>query len=476
MTTETPLIERLLKVKSPRDCLDWKDGYYVASCQVSHDDVPALLEIAAKWSESEWMPETNDDTVSQEVCELLPVTAWRALGDLQATDTVQPLLEMLEKIDGFDDWSHDELPELFGKFGEPAIEPLRTAAQNADKPPHVRTLAVTGLRYVAELHPSLRGRIVGLLTELMSNARDGQLSFNTALMAELLDLKAVEAAEAIERAFARNLVDVCWAGPWETVREELGVPGLGLPMPEDPCNSLTEWRASLASGELGKRLGLSSDDLDDDSGAAYRDHILATFEESSEAREFADRHGQLQWAASLLYFGEFQHGINPQELTLEDVREYILDYMPRKVTTEPKNAAKIINELLLFWQFMARSEQHPAANGIVAWLQEPGMVKRLQKDLADTSKFGMAKSFFHQGLQAGYDMATPEGINAFREEFNNQLELNRQLALPVLPELLEPEFSQLQLKPFTSSKRIGRNDPCTCGSGKKYKKCCGRMV
>ena len=22
--------------------------------------------------------------------------------------------------------------------------------------------------------------------------------------------------------------------------------------------------------------------------------------------------------------------------------------------------------------------------------------------------------------------------------------------------------------------RVGRNDPCTCGSGKKYKKCCGR--
>jgi uncharacterized protein YecA (UPF0149 family) len=22
--------------------------------------------------------------------------------------------------------------------------------------------------------------------------------------------------------------------------------------------------------------------------------------------------------------------------------------------------------------------------------------------------------------------------------------------------------------------RIGRNDPCPCGSGKKYKKCCGR--
>jgi len=25
-------------------------------------------------------------------------------------------------------------------------------------------------------------------------------------------------------------------------------------------------------------------------------------------------------------------------------------------------------------------------------------------------------------------------------------------------------------------KKIGRNDPCPCGSGKKYKKCCGSVV
>ena len=26
------------------------------------------------------------------------------------------------------------------------------------------------------------------------------------------------------------------------------------------------------------------------------------------------------------------------------------------------------------------------------------------------------------------------------------------------------------------SSKIGRNDPCPCGSGKKYKKCCGAIV
>jgi uncharacterized protein YecA (UPF0149 family) len=27
---------------------------------------------------------------------------------------------------------------------------------------------------------------------------------------------------------------------------------------------------------------------------------------------------------------------------------------------------------------------------------------------------------------------------------------------------------------ITTKKKVGRNDPCPCGSGEKYKKCCGK--
>lgn len=33
---------------------------------------------------------------------------------------------------------------------------------------------------------------------------------------------------------------------------------------------------------------------------------------------------------------------------------------------------------------------------------------------------------------------------------------------------------QKQSGTIRKDKKIGRNDPCPCGSGKKYKKCCGR--
>ncbi|NNL99647.1 MAG: YchJ family protein [Gammaproteobacteria bacterium] len=34
---------------------------------------------------------------------------------------------------------------------------------------------------------------------------------------------------------------------------------------------------------------------------------------------------------------------------------------------------------------------------------------------------------------------------------------------------------EIKPQPFTrGEQKVGRNDPCPCGSGKKYKKCCGR--
>ena len=34
--------------------------------------------------------------------------------------------------------------------------------------------------------------------------------------------------------------------------------------------------------------------------------------------------------------------------------------------------------------------------------------------------------------------------------------------------------SDARVNPFSRPNRLGRNDPCPCGSGKKYKKCCGQ--
>jgi preprotein translocase subunit SecA len=40
----------------------------------------------------------------------------------------------------------------------------------------------------------------------------------------------------------------------------------------------------------------------------------------------------------------------------------------------------------------------------------------------------------------------------------------------------QPGAAPKKQRPVVGEKKVGRNDPCPCGSGKKYKKCCGRNV
>ncbi len=54
--------------------------------------------------------------------------------------------------------------------------------------------------------------------------------------------------------------------------------------------------------------------------------------------------------------------------------------------------------------------------------------------------------------------------------------------LPVWDTLLPEErrkelyWEQKKSNTIVKEKRVGRNDPCPCGSGKKYKKCCGTKI
>ena len=53
-------------------------------------------------------------------------------------------------------------------------------------------------------------------------------------------------------------------------------------------------------------------------------------------------------------------------------------------------------------------------------------------------------------------------------EYKIELEPDKPEDVTDLEILLNPP------KPIIAEKKVGRNEPCPCGSGKKYKKCCGK--
>ena len=74
-----------------------------------------------------------------------------------------------------------------------------------------------------------------------------------------------------------------------------------------------------------------------------------------------------------------------------------------------------------------------------------------------------------------------EGFDMF-EEMNHSIKEDTLKGLFNVRPVEEIERKQVAKETKTSEdqvtvvkgKKIGRNDPCPCGSGKKYKKCCGR--
>jgi preprotein translocase subunit SecA len=57
---------------------------------------------------------------------------------------------------------------------------------------------------------------------------------------------------------------------------------------------------------------------------------------------------------------------------------------------------------------------------------------------------------------------------------DSQPEKLPKLQAPLPPPPAPAPASYTAPQPFVRQPKIGRNDPCPCGSGKKYKKCCGK--
>ena len=159
---------------------------------------------------------------------------------------------------------------------------------------------------------------------------------------------------------------------------------------------------------------------DDDVINDYIDDLLAEFEDSPEGQAFLDAYDQIGWSASMMDLAINHLGCTPSDMTASDFEEIFYELIPRKIATEAENAPEIVAELRAFWQFVARQYALEHAQQIVEFLDDDA-AKDLQEALSNPSKFGIAKSFFTMGLNAGFDMRSPEGMLAFQAAFNSSL-------------------------------------------------------
>jgi hypothetical protein len=226
-TSSQITISRLCEMGDPRHTTGWRKGNpdYVSDLGLGPEHIPALVEIVLKRPDIDQLP---DDEWA------VPIHAWRALGQLRAVEAVEPLLSMQNQLDEVgDDWYLEEFHDVFGLIGPSAVEALSVYLTDPNNTEFPRISAANGLCEIGKRHAEARNHIIGVLTDQLAKHEPEAYSLNAFLIAYLADLNASESAETIERAFAAGLVDESVCGDWTTIRQELGVAGLGL-VPDRP--------------------------------------------------------------------------------------------------------------------------------------------------------------------------------------------------------------------------------------------------
>ncbi|AQU05523.1 preprotein translocase subunit SecA [Dehalococcoides mccartyi] len=91
------------------------------------------------------------------------------------------------------------------------------------------------------------------------------------------------------------------------------------------------------------------------------------------------------------------------------------------------------------------------------------------QELLETIKHDVVHNIYRVGIQIQHQTESATAKAASRP-------VQQQKPLPAAPAAAIPGVSAKAATQSTTpaAKEIGRNDPCPCGSGKKYKKCCGK--
>lgn len=154
-------------------------------------------------------------------------------------------------------------------------------------------------------------------------------------------------------------------------------------------------------------------DLDEDAAEAYERELFRRFEESPEGRALAAAGTELGSVRSVIRYGLQYQGVTPARMTAAQLEEILFDIIPRKVMCEPEEAEAIVDETAAFFRFLAREHRLASALRCGKLVAEARAPSRLRRALADSTKWGMAKSLVMEGKQQGYDVGSKEGLAAW---------------------------------------------------------------
>lgn len=196
---------------------------------IGPEHIPDLIRMAKdeslryKYFDDEAYPDFNEDEHPEFWA---PIHAVHMLGALHAASASEQLLPLFdEAMKNDDEWMAEDLPDAYGMFGPEAISPLATYIAEQQHDTYAKGYAIEALQRIAAKYPDpdTRARVAAVLTQQLEHFEENSEEVNASLILGLVQLKAVEAAPLIERAFAEDKVDTLFMGDWDEVQVQLGL-------------------------------------------------------------------------------------------------------------------------------------------------------------------------------------------------------------------------------------------------------------
>lgn len=174
------------------------------------------------------------------------------------------------------------------------------------------------------------------------------------------------------------------------------------------------------------------------------------------------------------FFAEYGYryiGMTPEKWDRSGLTECCVEVLPRKVSAEPAFFEAVAPVLAAFFGFLAEKGLLSNARALAKDVAE--LDEAIVAASQDERNWGPAKAFVMAAQKAGVNTCDQQAMSQFLVAHNLRLLARLEARRPApVPPTTSPAAPPAPVR--HSGPKTGRNEPCPCGSGKKFKKCCGR--
>lgn len=237
-----------------------------------------------------------------------------------------------------------------------------------------------------------------------------------------------------------------------------------------------------------EQINTDEEEDEEDEAEATSEDLLQELQElyvEYEQTEYFENLSEFQQSAAfgiLVNFTDFAfqfHNITPDKWNPDNVEKVCLTSLPKSFPADEETFEAMVPILKSFMRYLESEDLQENTDRIVNRLDK--IERKMIEKAIDEDNWDANKTIMMMGLEQGIDLTNEFEMKDFIEENKDEIQnkmqrfqsTKQETSSPILNEMFKYMSEASHETVFRSEPKIGRNDPCLCGSGKKYKKCCG---